>query len=108
MKSKKTLSVVLLIVVIVLSCFSFTACNKNVDDTELTIWIGGSVVGENEVEESQDSWILQKLVNEYAKQFNVSVKLTYFEDEEAMVQLVANNGRSGNEVPDIACVYSSV
>ncbi len=107
MKSKKILSVALSFVIIVLSCFSLTACDKKVEGSVLTIWIGGSVVGEDEVEESQDSWIVQELVNEYAKQFNVSVKLTYFEDEEAMVQLVANNGRSGNEVPDIACVYSS-
>lgn len=104
---KKACSMILMLSLLMTMMASFTACSNKDRSSELTIWIGGSVVGEDEVEESQDSWIVQELVNEYATQFNVSVKLTYFEDEEAMVQLVANNGRSGNEVPDIACVYSS-
>lgn len=104
---KKICSMVLVLSLMITIMASLMACNKNDKSSELTIWIGGSILGEDEVEEPQDSWIVQKLVNEYSKQFNIPIKLTYFEDEEAMVQLVANNGRSGNEVPDIACVYSS-
>ena len=83
----------------------FSSCGSS--ENEITVWIGGSIVGEDELEESQDSWIISQLLKEYEELNNVKIKLTYFEDEEAMVQLIANNGRSGNEVPDIACVYSS-
>lgn len=104
---KKNCSLVLVLSLLITIMTSLTACSNNEKSSELTIWMGGSILGEDEVEEPQDSWIVQELVNEYSKQFNIPIKLTYFEDEEAMVQLVANNGRSGNEVPDIACVYSS-
>ncbi|EFF7861770.1 hypothetical protein AO176_005237 [Escherichia coli] len=67
---------------------------------EIKVWIGGSIVGEDELDKSQDSWVLSKLLKQYEDEHGVKIKLTYFEDEEAMVQLIANNERSNKEVPD--------
>lgn len=102
---RKLLALLLACLMISSTLFVFSSCSSSND--EITVWIGGSIVGEDELEESQDSWIISQLLQEYEELNDVKIKLTYFEDEEAMVQLIANNGRSDNEVPDIACVYSS-
>lgn len=102
---RKLLALLLACLMISSTLFLFSSCSSSND--EITVWIGGSIVGEDELEESQDSWIISQLLQEYEELNDVKIKLTYFEDEEAMVQLIANNGRSDNEVPDIACVYSS-
>lgn len=104
---KRTLSGFLMVTIIFTMVISLTSCSKKSDADVINVWVGGSIIGEDEVEESQDTWIIQELLNEYSDTFDTPIKLTYFEDEEAMVQLIANNGRVGNEVPDIACIYSS-
>ena len=98
---RKWLALLLACLMISSTLFAFSSCSSSND--EITVWIGGSIVGEDELEESQDSWIISQLLQEYEELNDVKIKLTYFEDEEAMVQLIANNGRSDNEVPDIAC-----
>lgn len=105
MTRKQKITVVILIIVAVIALMS-TACSTSSNE-EINVWIGGSIVGEDELEESQDTWIISQLLHEYEDTNNVKINLTYFEDEEAMVQLIANNGRTGNEVPDLACIYSS-
>lgn len=104
---KKICSVILALSLMMSMIVSLTACSNKVKSSELTMWIGESVVGENEFEMPQDSWIVQELVNEYSTIYGTHIKLTYFEDEEAMIQLIANNARMGNEIPDVACVFSS-
>lgn len=84
---------------------SLTSCKS--DAKEIEVWIGGSIVGEDELDKPQDSWVIAQLLKKYEDEHAISIKLTYFEDEEAMVQLIANNERSNKEVPDFACIYSS-
>lgn len=106
MKSpKKVLLTMLACILIFASFLGLNACGKTPD--VVTMWIGGSIVGEDELEQPQDSWIISRLLKQYEEENGVEIELTYFEDEDAMVQLIANNGRNGNEVPDIACIYSS-
>ena len=103
---KKFICMVMAVIMTILIVFNFTACNGSTQNV-VSVWIGGSIVGEDELEDAQDTWIVSQLLKEYEEANDVKIELTYFEDEEAMVQLIANNGRSNNEVPDIACVYSS-
>ncbi|HAJ2694825.1 MULTISPECIES: hypothetical protein [Gammaproteobacteria] len=96
---KKVFTLVLIAALLVTMLVGLTGCKSGTGD-EIKVWIGGSIVGEDELDKSQDSWVLSKLLKQYEDEHGVKIKLTYFEDEEAMVQLIANNERSNKEVPD--------
>ena len=87
-------------------CFALNACS-DASNADLVVWFGGSIIGEDELEMAQSDWAISKLSQRFENQTGKRVKLTYFEDEEAMVLLVANNVRKGNEIPDVVCLYSS-
>lgn len=103
---KKALKLLLAAALLVTMLLGLSGC-KNDSNDEVKVWIGGSIVGEDELNRPQDTWVLSRLLKQFENEHSVKIKLTYFEDEEAMVQLIANNERSNKEVPDFACLYSS-
>lgn len=104
---RKPYSMIIITISLLLTLFSLSACSNNKNNTkEVTIWFGGSLLGLNEQEEPEETWIINELLNEYQSANSISIKATFFEDEEAMVQLIENNSLTGGEVPDIACLYS--
>lgn len=102
---RKLLALLLACLMLSSTLIMFSSCSSS--DDEIKIWFGGSLLGLNESEEAEETWIINQLLNEYEELNNVTINATYFEDEEAMVQLIENNSKSGGEVPDIACFYSS-
>lgn len=103
---RKLLSILLGLCMSFTPCFALSACTNSID-ADLVIWFGGSIIGEDEPEIPQEDWAITKLKDRFEEQTGKKVKMTYFEDEEAMVLLVANNVRKGNEIPDVVCLYSS-
>ncbi len=103
---KKLCSMILVVTFSLSMLLSLSACGNKSNTSEVTIWFGGSLLGLNEQEEPEETWIINELLKEYQTANNVSIKTTFFEDEEAMVQLIENNSLLGGEVPDIACLYS--
>ena len=102
---RKLLSILLGLCMSFTPCFALSACTNSID-ADLVIWFGGSIIGEDEPEIPQEDWAITKLKDRFEEQTGKKVKMTYFEDEEAMVLLVANNVRKGNEIPDVVCLYS--
>lgn len=106
---KKVLSF-LMAVFFILFCgcesdLSGNAANQEIETT-LTVWGGESLVGDSELELPQEDWILVKLLNQYEKENEgVNIDYVYFEDENAMYQMIKGSVGSGEE-PDIFITLS--
>lgn len=106
---KKVLSFFISLVLIVFSgCTSGSPTNSQSTAKEktLTFWGSVSLIGDSEFELPQDDWILVKLLKQYEEEHEgVKVNYVYFEDENAMYQMIKGSIGSEDE-PDMFITLS--
>ena len=109
MKAYKQHIVLLLATVILVSLLSSTGCSQNDNQSEkvvLEFWAGYCMVGDEELEINQESWVLTQQIKKYnSLQDEVHINYTFIEDEEAMLQMLKASNYSKEALPDIIVTW---
>ena len=88
----------------------FTGCSVKRDESQdintLTLWGGYSLVGDAEMELSQEEWVLNRLIRQYEQEnTNIKINYVYFEDENLIPQMLKGSIGSAEE-PDMIVTLS--
>ncbi|WP_147273206.1 ABC transporter substrate-binding protein [Anaerobacterium chartisolvens] len=98
-----------IVCILLILCLStaLISCNKKTDAKVINFWSGWSLIGDEELENSQDEWLLKRLLKEYDDMNeDIQIKFTYVEDEDAMFQMLKTSMLDAKDAPDIVVLQN--